>query len=74
MFRKVMFVNGDTLTIPGLKKYKGKKVEITLNELSEKKESSENLEKYFGILKSSVDGLEFQKKLRAEWDEREKFS
>jgi hypothetical protein len=73
MFRKVMVVNGDTLTIPGLKKFKGKKVEITLNELSGKKESSKNLKKYFGILKPSVDPLEFQKKLRAEWDEREKF-
>jgi hypothetical protein len=73
MFRKVMVVNGDTLIIPGLKRFKGKKVEITLNELSEKKESSENLKKYFGILKTSVDALEFQKKLRAEWDEREKY-
>ena len=68
-----MVVNGDTLIIPGLKKFNGKKVEITLNELPEKKESSENLKKYFGILKSDVDPLEFQKKLRAEWDEREKF-
>jgi hypothetical protein len=73
MFRKVMTVNGDTLIIPGLKRFNGKKVEITLNELPEKKESSENLKKYFGILKSDVDPLEFQKKLRAEWDEREKF-
>ena len=68
-----MVVNGDTLIIPGLKRFNGKKVEITLNELPEKKESSENLKKYFGILKSDVDPLEFQKKLRAEWDEREKF-
>ena len=68
-----MVVNGDTLIIPGLKRFNGKKVEITLNELPEKKESSENLKKYFGILKFNVDPLEFQKKLRAEWDEREKF-
>ena len=73
MFRKVMVVNGDTLIIPELKRFNGKKVEITLNELPEEKESSENLKKYFGILKSNVDPLEFQKKLRAEWDEREKF-
>ena len=68
-----MVVNGDTLIIPELKRFNGKKVEITLNELPEEKESSENLKKYFGILKSNVDPLEFQKKLRAEWDEREKF-
>lgn len=73
MFRKVMVVNGDTLTIPGLKKFIGKKVEITLKELTVRKEFSENLKKYFGTLKPSVDALELQKKLRAEWDEREKF-
>ncbi|NIM16051.1 MAG: hypothetical protein GTO45_28960 [Candidatus Aminicenantes bacterium] len=36
-----------------------------------KKKSLRNLKKYFGILKPSGDALEFQKKMRAEWDERE---
>jgi hypothetical protein len=72
MFRKIMVVNGDTLVIPELKKYRGKKVEVTLKTLSEKRKSHKSLKQYFGTLKPEGDALEFQKKVRAEWEEREK--
>lgn len=66
MFRKVVVVNGDTLVIPELKNFKGKKVEITFKEFPEEIKPDKNLKKYFGILKSKEDGMEIQKKLRAE--------
>ena len=71
MFRKIVVVSGDTLIVPELKQFKGRKVEITFKELEEER-PTKNLKKYFGILKPSGDPLEFQKKMRAEWDEREK--
>jgi hypothetical protein len=43
-----------------------KEVEKVLKKLSEKKNG--NLKKYFGLNKNNVDGLAFQKKVRAEWD------
>lgn len=75
MLRRIVFVNGDTLTLPELNSFIGRKVEVTLKEFSERKEKGKNLKKYFGILTpgSSCDALDFQKKMRAEWDEREKF-
>jgi hypothetical protein len=72
MFRKIMVVNGDTLVIPELKRYRGKKVEVTLKTLSEKGKNDKNLKKYFGTLKPEGDAMEFQKKVRAEWEERGK--
>lgn len=72
MFKKVLVINGDTLTIPELKQFNGKKIEITFKELAVKKKKNKNLMKYFGILEPDGDPLEFQKKVRAEWDEREK--
>ncbi|MBX9785060.1 MAG: hypothetical protein K2X48_17365 [Chitinophagaceae bacterium] len=33
-----------------------------------KKQGKGNVSKFFGISKSEVDGLEFQKKVRSEWD------
>ncbi|MCP5105565.1 MAG: hypothetical protein GY950_19420 [bacterium] len=72
MFRKIVVVNGDTLVIPELKKFRGEKVEITLKTLSEKRKSRKNLKHYFGKLKTESDAVAFQKKVRAEWEEREK--
>ena len=72
MFRKVVVINGDTLTIPELERFKGRKVEVTFKELNEKKEPGKNLKKHFGVLKRTEDPMEFQKRMRAEWDEREK--
>ena len=43
-----------------------KEVEKILKKLSEKKNG--NLKKYFGANKNGIDGLAFQKKVRAEWD------
>jgi hypothetical protein len=75
MLKRIVFVNGNTLTLPELNNFIGRKVEITLKEFSEKKEKGKNLKKYFGTLSpgSADDALHFQKKMRAEWDEREKF-
>lgn len=47
-------------------------MEITLIELSESEKPRKNLKEYFGILKTDEDALEFQKRVRAEWEEREK--
>ena len=67
MLKKIVTVNGETLTIPELKYFEGKKVEITLKELKKKKRSPKNLQRYFGSLRFEGDPLEFQKKLREEW-------
>ncbi len=72
MLKKVITVNGDTLTMPELKRFSGKKVEITLKELTKRESRKKNLMEFFGTLEPTVDPLEFQKKVRAEWDEREK--
>lgn len=72
MFRKIMVVNGDTLVIPGLKEYHGKKVEVILKTLTEKRKNHKNLKQYFGTLKPEGDAVEFQRKVRTEWEEREK--
>ena len=34
----------------------------------QKPKAAGNLKKYFGKLKLGLDGLEFQKKVRSEWD------
>jgi|APIni6443716594_1056825.scaffolds.fasta_scaffold2320184_1 hypothetical protein len=75
MLRRIILVNGDTLTLPELNNFIGRKVEITLKEFSERKEKGKSLKKYFGTLSTGFvgDALEFQKRMRAEWDEREKF-
>lgn len=72
MLKKTIVVNGDVLVLPELKKFQGRKVEITLKELSESEKPRKNLKEYFGILKTDEDALEFQKRVRAEWEEREK--
>ena len=74
MLRRIVVVNGDTLTLPELNKFIGRKVEITLKEFTERKNKGKNLKKYFGILNPSGDALDFQKKMRAEWNDREKSS
>jgi hypothetical protein len=72
MLRKIVEVNGDILVIPELKNFQGEKVEIILKKLSAKRKSSKNLKGFFGKLKTSDDGLAFQKRMRAEWEKREK--
>jgi len=72
MFRKIVVINGDTLVIPELNNFRGKKVEITLKTLPGKRKSRKSLKQYFGILKPEGDAVEFQKKMRSEWEEREK--
>jgi hypothetical protein len=37
-------------------------------EMKKKNKGKGNVAKFFGICKSEVDGLEFQKKVRSEWD------
>ncbi len=57
--------------LPELNKYKGKSIEIIiLPEISEKKEknSLEILNKLKGSCPNLIDGMEFQNKIRKEWD------
>ena len=57
-----------TVTIP--KKATKKQVKAVLEKMEKqmKKKGKGNVAKFFGISKSEVDGLEFQKKVRSEWD------
>jgi len=73
ILRKIVNVNGDTLVIPELKKFQGRKIEIIFREFSERKSSKKDLSEYFGSLRFTGDALEYQKKMRSEWEEREKF-
>ncbi|MFC0774142.1 hypothetical protein [Terrimonas alba] len=48
-----------------------KQVEEAIKKLQaniKKKKGRGNISKHFGVCKSKVDGLEFQKKVRSEWD------
>lgn len=61
----------DSDVLPELEKFKGKKVEIIiLSALEEKNESgTENsLLALRGALKEKIDGMEFQQRMRNEWD------
>ncbi len=59
-----------TVTIPkkATKKEVKKALEKLEKELMKKNKGKGNVAKFFGICKSEVDGLEFQKKVRSEWD------
>jgi len=72
MLRKTIEINGDTLIIPELKKFMGRKVTITLEEPPEEEKKGKYLKDFFGSLKLKDDAMQFQKKMRKEWDEREK--
>ena len=47
-----------------------KQVKAALEKLERalRKERKGNISRHFGVCKSKVDGLEFQKKVRSEWD------
>jgi len=65
-------VTSDSITIKNLSRFKGKKVEIILfplEEVNEKSESEKSINVLFGTMKSDIDGLEFQNKMRADWIE-----
>ena len=65
-------VTSDSITINNLSRFKGKKVEIILfplEEVNEKSESEKSINVLFGTMKSDIDGLEFQNKMRADWIE-----
>lgn len=59
-----------TITIP--KKATKKQIQDAMakmeKEMKKKSKGKGNVAKFFGICKSEVDGLEFQKKVRSEWD------
>lgn len=59
-----------TITIP--KKATKKQIQDAIarmeKAMKKKKTGKGNVAKFFGICKSEVDGLEFQKKVRSEWD------
>lgn len=61
----------DSDVLPELKKYKGKKVEIIIlpaNDEDEKKSDNSSILNLKGVLKDKIDGMEFQKTVRQEWD------
>jgi len=61
----------DSDVLPELKKYKGKKVEIIIlpaNDEDEKKSDNSSILNLKGVLKDKIDGMEFQKAVRQEWD------
>jgi hypothetical protein len=71
MLRRIVEVNGNTLVIPELQNFQGRKIEVILKELSGNRKSTRNLKAFFGTLKTDEDALEFQKRMRAEWEDRE---
>jgi hypothetical protein len=50
------------------KKYSEKKKKELLNKLRKEVAQKRSLREFFGILKTGEDGLEFQKRVRNEWD------
>lgn len=57
-----------TVIIPKKATKKQMKSVLEKMEREMKKKDKGNVAKFFGISKSEVDGLEFQKKVRSEWD------
>jgi hypothetical protein len=54
------------MSVTTIKKNTKKEVEKILKKAARKRKG--NLKKHFGINPNEVDGLAFQKKVRAEWD------
>ncbi len=56
-----------TVTIP--KKATKKQIKVVLEKMEKqmKKKGKGNVSRFFGISKSEVDGIKFQKKVRSEW-------
>ena len=57
--------------LPELVKYKGKSVEIIILPRIKKKAEFKNYDSILelrGALKNKIDGMEFQKRIRKEWD------
>lgn len=50
------------------KKYSDKKKRELLDKVRKEAAKAPTLKDVFGIFKDKVDGLEFQKKVRSEWD------
>jgi len=61
-----------SVVIPELQNFQGRKIEVILKEFTEKRKSSGTLKSFFGTLNTTEDALEFQKRMRNEWDDREK--
>ena len=61
----------DSDVLPELEQYKGKKVEIIIlpaNDEDEEKSNKSSILNLNGVLKEKVDGMEFQKAIRQEWE------
>ncbi len=61
----------DSDVLPELKKYKEKKVEIIIlpaNDEVEEKSDNNSILNLKGVLKDKIDGMEFQRTVRQEWD------
>lgn len=57
-----------TISKKATKKEMKKALEKLEKESMKKNNGKGNVAKFFGVSKSEVDGLEFQKKVRSEWD------
>lgn len=62
MLKKVITVNGDTLTMPELKRFSGKKVEITLKELTKRESRKKNLMEFLEPLNLQLIRWNFKRK------------
>jgi hypothetical protein len=73
--RKIVEVKNSAIVLKDLISFNNKRVEVIVLPLSEFEEEPEvtktktrNLRKFAGCIKKFGDGIEYQKKIRAEWE------
>jgi hypothetical protein len=71
--RKIVEVKNSSIVLKGLSPFNNKRVEVIILPLAETEEKASktkpmNLRKYAGCIKKFGDGLEYQRKIRAEWE------
>ncbi len=71
--RKIMEVRNSSIVVDGLFPFNNKRVEVIVLPLAEDEEKPSKirppaLRKFAGCIKKFGDGLEYQRKIRAEWE------
>ena len=71
--RKIVEVKNSVIVLKDLVSFNNKRVEVIILPLAELEEEpavikTRNLRKFAGCIKKFGDGLEYQRKIRAEWD------
>lgn len=71
--RKIVEVKNSAIVLKGLASFNNKRVEVIVLPFAEFEEEPEviktrNLRKFAGCMKKFGDGIEYQKKIRAEWE------